>query len=203
MAKARTSLRHTYAEYLTWRDETRRELIHGTVYVMSPAPNRAHQALSMALSAQLFEQLNGHTCEAYAAPFDVRLAESGPTGEVDDDQVDTVVQPDLAVICDPNKLDERGCRGAPDWVIEILSPATASHDHVRKRELYEQHGVREYWLVHPVDRVVTIYRQSDEGQSFDAAITLATDRELSPAVLPEVVIDWQKAFARVPPPAGG
>jgi len=104
----------TYADYLTWPDEERWELIEGVPYSMSPTPSRMHQKVSAALFNQIFNHLKGKTCEAYSAPFDVRLPE---TPKVSDEQIETVVQPDIVVICNPEKLDDRGCKGAPDLVI--------------------------------------------------------------------------------------
>lgn len=145
---------HTYGEYLTWLDDLRYELIDGRAYAMSPAPSRRHQEIVGELFRQIANVLQGHPCQVYVAPFDVRL----PRGAQADDDVTTVVQPDIAVFCDRSRLDERGARGAPDWIIEVLSPGTASHDQLLKRDLYERHGVAEYWLVHPGDRLVTVYR---------------------------------------------
>lgn len=148
---------HTYGEYLTWPDDLRYELIDGRAYAMSPAPTLPHQAIVGELFSQIHGQLRGHPCRVYVAPFDVRL----PRGGEADDDINTVVQPDIAMFCDRSRLDERGARGAPDWVIEVLSPGTASHDQLLKRDLYERHGVAEYWLVHPGDRLVTVYRLLD------------------------------------------
>jgi Uma2 family endonuclease len=109
--------------------------------------------------------------------------------------VDTVVQPDLSVVCDPTKLDERGCRGAPDWVVEVLSPATASHDLILKRRIYERAGVREYWLVHPTDQVVTVYGQGEHG--FGAPEIYELQGCLASKALPRVEIDWQRVLSNV------
>ncbi len=128
---------HTYGEYLQWPDDRRYELIDGVAYAMTPAPTRRHQEVLLEIARQVANALLHHACKAFIAPFDVRL----PKGDEADEQVDTVVQPDLSVVCDPDKLDERGCRGAPDWVVEVLSPATASHDHKLKRAVYERAGV--------------------------------------------------------------
>ena len=155
---APSSKRFTYSDYRTWPEGERWELIDGEAYDMSPAPTRRHQGLLVELVTQVHSFLRARPCEAYAAPFDVRL----PHGDETDDATETVVQPDLSVICDPDKLDDKGCRGAPDWIIEVLSPRTAAKDQTRKRDIYERHGVREYWLVHPTDRVLTIY-ELDEG----------------------------------------
>jgi len=139
------SARFTYADYCTWPEEERWELIDGEAYAMAPAPARVHQDVVVAIAARIYGALGGTACRVYIAPFDVRLPDRDEADEV----VTTVVQLDIAVICDPAKLDDKGCRGAPDWIIEVLSPATAAKDQIQKRALYERHGVREYWLVHP------------------------------------------------------
>ena len=149
----------TYGDYCQWPDDQRWELIDGVAFAMAPAPTRLHQDFVVEFAAQIHPQLASSNCRIYVAPFDVRL----PKGDEADARVDTVVQPDVAVICDPSKLDDKGCRGAPDWVVEILSPSSAVHDQIRKRALYERHGVREYWLLHPIDRVLTIYRLGEQG----------------------------------------
>lgn len=160
MPQAATMTSHfTYGEYCQWPDDARWELIDGTAFAMAPAPTRLHQDFVVELAAQIHPKLAGTNCRVYVAPFDVRL----PKGDEADARIDTVVQPDVAVICDPSKLDDKGCRGAPDWIVEILSPSSAVHDQIRKRALYERHGVREYWLLHPVDRVLTIYRLGEDG----------------------------------------
>jgi Uma2 family endonuclease len=152
--------RFTYRDYATWPDNERWELIDGQAVNMGPAPNRQHSLVSTELVRQLANFFQGHPCEVHAAPFDVRL----PNHQEADEQIDTVVQPDIVVVCDPQKLDDQGCRGAPDLVIEIVSPSTASRDHITKRDLYERHRVKEYWLVSPGDRIVTIYRLEPPGR---------------------------------------
>ena len=180
---------HTYGEYLTWPDERRYELIDGLAYAMSPAPSRQHQQLVGELFAQIHARLRGHRCQVYVAPFDVRL----PRGNEADAAIDTVVQPDIAVFCDRSRLDDRGARGAPDWVIEVLSPATASHDQLLKRDLYERHGVTEYWLVHPADRLVTVYRLQAGGYGKPHVQELAG--RLGPWVPDGVEVDLDVAAA--------
>jgi len=150
----------TYADYLTWPDENRCEIISGQIYSMSPAPGTAHQETLSKLMYHIMDYLKNGPCKVFAAPFDVRLAEAKETG----DCCSNVVQPDISVICDHNKLDEKGCIGAPDWVIEILSPSTSSKDQVKKRYLYEKHGVKEFWLIHPIERTATLYFR--KGSSF-------------------------------------
>lgn len=180
----------TYGEYRRWPEDERWELIDGAAFDMCPAPSRQHQEVLLELSRQTANFLLGKPCKAYIAPFDVRL----PKADEADDDVDTVVQPDLAVICDAGKLDDKGCRGAPDWVVEVISPHTAAKDHIKKQTLYERHGVREYWLVHPLDRVVTRYVWRD-GHFLPPAIEAAAGK--TPVqCLPGLEIDW--AFLNPP-----
>lgn len=146
--------RFAYGDYRRWPDDQRWELIGGKAYDMSPAPTRVHQERVVEIARQIGNFLLDRPCAVYVASFDVRL----PKADEADDEVDTVVQPDIAVVCDPNKLDDAGCRGAPDWIVEVLSPRTAAKDQGAKRDAYERAGVREYWLVHPADRTLTIYR---------------------------------------------
>jgi len=145
---------YTYADYLTWQFDDRVELIRGKVRRMSPAPRVRHQTVSFNLGGNIKIALRGKSCQGFAAPFDVRLTKTTPNGDV---QITTVVQPDLCVICDPEKLDEFGCVGAPDWIIEILSPGNTAHDSKTKFDLYEENGVREYWLVDPGLKNVAVY----------------------------------------------
>lgn len=187
----RDTQHHTYGDYLAWPDEVRHELIDGIAYAMAPAPLRVHQEILLELATQARNALEGRPCRPYVAPFDVRL----PRGDEADRDIDTVVQPDLVVVCDRSKLDERGCRGAPDWVVEILSPSTAGHDLITKRRLYERVGVREYWLVHPVDRIVTVYRRQDGA--FAAPDIYELKETLAVGILPEVVIDWERALRNI------
>ena len=147
---------YTYADYCTWDDDRRRELIDGVIYAMSPAPSRTHQRILFELSRQFGNFLKGKPCEAFHAPFDVRL-----NGLGDDD--DAIVQPDLVVVCDQSKLDEKGCNGAPDMVVEILSPSTASRDKVLKFNAYQRAGVREYWIVDPESKTLSAHMLTDSG----------------------------------------
>ena len=142
----------------------------------------------MKMGSQITLYLRGKPCRVFIAPFDVRL----PEFDEEDNQVETVVQPDLSIICDPGKLDEKGCRGAPDWIIEVLSPSTASKDQIQKKQLYEQRGVREYWLVHPVDRVLTIYLLQDG--SFGMPDIRAMEGTTPSNTLQGLEIDWAEVL---------
>lgn len=156
----KTDRHYTYGDYRAWPDDERWELIEGEAWNMSPAPSSSHQGLVMAFSARIWAQLRGQPCRVFPAPFDVLLPESP---QQDEDDVDTVVQPDVSVICDRSKITPRGCRGAPDLAIEILSPYTAAKDIRVKRDLYERHGVREYWIVDIGNRCVLAHRLGEDG----------------------------------------
>ena len=181
----------TYADIRARNDDTRWELIEGLAYAMA-GPSWQHQSVVARLLVQLIAQF-GDRCRVLPAPLDVRLSQT----DEPDDLVETVVQPDISVVCDLSKLDERGCRGAPDLIVEVLSPSTAGRDHLIKRVLYERHGVRQYWLVHPIDRLVTIHRRVGDGfappELFEARGVVVIDSESVRS------IDWDQVFADLPP----
>ncbi len=156
------SKRYTYADYLSWQFKEMVELIGGRIFKMSPAPSLYHQRVSGRLYGHIFQYLNDKACEAFHAPFDVRLPL--PPHLVKDESIDTVVQPDICVICDAEKLDMRGCIGAPDWIIEILSPATAQKDLREKFDVYEFAGVKEYWVVHPHEHTLLVFKLNEAGK---------------------------------------
>lgn len=185
---------HTYGDYLTWPEDVRYELIDGVAYLMTPAPAVSHQEVVLAIASQVSAALRGQPCRVLIAPVDVRLPKSNEADEL----IDTVVQPDVLAVCDPAKISERGVRGAPDWVLEVLSASTAGHDQVRKRRIYEQAGVREYWMVHPTDRVLTVYRL--EHGAYGKPDTQVLEGSTAVTVLPGVVIVWDELAARLPKP---
>ncbi len=150
---------YTYADYLQWPDEERWEIIDGVAYDMSPAPGRAHQRALLDLARILAELTDAGDCETYVAPFDVRLGE-----DTEHDSAGTVVQPDISVFCRPEVLDDHGAHGAPDLVVEILSPTTSYKDQTAKLALYERHRVREYWVVNPEGAYVMVYRLGSAGR---------------------------------------
>ena len=154
------SERYTYADYLTWFDDKRRELINGFIQLFA-APLRKHQKISWNLSVKFGNYIKGKDCEAYSAPFDVRFSKNG---EKNNNKIYTVVQPDIVIVCDKAKLDKRGCIGAPDMIIEIISKSTANKDAVKKYTLYEKHGVKEYWLVRPEEENVTVFVLNEKGK---------------------------------------
>jgi len=181
--------RHTYADYRRWPEDLRYELIDGVAYLMAPAPSRPHQEIVGQLYRQVANALEGKPCRAYVAPFEVRL----PKAREADDEVDTVLQPDVLVVRDRRKLDEQGMRGAPDWVVEVLSPATAGHDQTVKLAAYERAGVPEVWLIHPTDRVLTIYRW--EAGRYGRPVILELKGRTALYSVPDVSIDWDQLEA--------
>lgn len=154
MALPKKKSHYTYSDYLEWDESERIELIDGELF-MQAAPSRIHQGISAQIMRQLTNYLDGKKCKAYAAPFAVRLFE---TDSENCNEQDTIVEPDIVVICDNNKLDDRGCKGAPDMVIEILSPSSSKHDRFVKFHLYRRAGVMEYWIVDPFEKSVQVYK---------------------------------------------
>jgi len=147
---------YTYADYLLWRFKEQVELLRGKLFKMSPAPREIHQRVSMYLSGELYNFFKDKTCRFYSAPFDVRIPAKGTKGTTDN-QIYTIVQPDLCVVCDLEKIDGRGCIGAPDLVVEILSPSNSRKDLKDKYEIYEEAGVPEYWIVDPDNKAFYRY----------------------------------------------
>ncbi len=152
--------RYTYADYLTWMDDVRRELFDGFIQLMTPAPSRIHQKISTTLSSIFWIFLRNKSCEVYHAPSDVRLPK-GKQAKADK-KIFTVLQPDVYVICDLTKMDDRGCLGAPDMIIEIISGKNSKRDVKDKFEIYQEHGVHEYWIVSPNDETVTVFVLDDK-----------------------------------------
>ncbi|GAB2792592.1 Uma2 family endonuclease [Hymenobacter luteus] len=185
--------RYTYADYATWQLSEWVELIRGRVRLMSPAPKRQHQDITRNIEFPIMQFLRGKSCKMYHAPFDVRLTRATPNGDA---SIETVVQPDICVICDPQKLDERGCLGAPDWIIEILSPGNVSRDTKEKFDLYEEVGVREYWIVTPEQKNVVVYLLNEEGR-YELRGEFYTPGLIPVATLPELQIEWAEVFEGV------
>ncbi|MCL1790888.1 MAG: Uma2 family endonuclease [Peptococcaceae bacterium] len=179
--------KYSYQDYCAWDDKERWELIEGAPYNMSPAPSRFHQKISSNLHRQLANFLHDKSCEVYPAPFDVRLNAEGAD--------DTVVQPDLVVICDRAKLDDHGCVGVPDMVVEITSPSTARHDRFIKFQMYRKAGVREFWIVDPETKTAQVFIL-ENGQYI---ATMYGDTDTVPVhVLEGCEIDLQDVFADLP-----
>lgn len=180
---------YSYADYLKWTFDERVELIKGKIFDMSPAPTRKHQEIGFIISNEIYNYLKGKPCKAYYAPFDVRL----PNKKGDpDDKIYTVVQPDIMVICNQDKLDEKGCVGAPDLIVEILSPSTAKKDLTIKRELYEENGVKEYWVIYPKEEIVEVFTLA-EGK-YNLPQTYVNLDKIQVHTLPGLEIDLKEVF---------
>ncbi|MCB9276051.1 MAG: Uma2 family endonuclease [Lewinellaceae bacterium] len=182
---------YTYADYLTWTFEEAVELIKGKIFRMSPAPNTYHQEISSNLFIKIGYFFGNKACKVFHAPFDVRLPL--PPGHVNDDEIQTVVQPDISIICDLSKLDARGCLGAPDWIIEIASPSTSRKDRKDKFEVYEYSGVREYWMVFPEDEYVLAYTLNADGK-YIGRPPFNKGEKISPSIFPKLVIALSDIF---------
>jgi len=154
--------RYTYADYLTWMDDVRRELFDGFVKLMTPSPTRKHQETSFKLVRCIGNYLYKKSCKIYYSPSDVRLPDK--QSNKSDNKIYTVVQPDIFVVCDLSKLDDRGCLGAPDLIIEIISAKNSKRDVKDKFKIYEEHGVREYWIVNPNDENVNVFLLAQNGK---------------------------------------
>lgn len=183
------SKQYSYAEYFKWQIDERLELIKGFIHRMS-APSRLHQEISRNIEVQLMEYFRHKPCDWYHAPFDVRLPRNK---EIADKQVFTVVQPDICVICDKTKLDQRGCVGAPDLVIEILSPGNSRKEMKEKFEIYEESGVREYWIVEPSEKICLVYTLNDAGKYIGHRPFIETEIMHS-FVFPEMAINLSEVF---------
>lgn len=185
---------YTYGDYLLWKFEERVELLKGKLFPMA-APNRTHQEISTVIQGQLWYFLRTSNCKLYSAPFDVRLPL--PTSKVKGEKVDTVVQPDLCVVCDKNKLDSQGCNGAPDLIVEILSPENSKREMKNKFELYEKVGVLEYWIIDPVHYFVHVYHLNSDTQKFVAlSPSLTSEDILKSSVLEGFELNLQEVFPK-------
>ena len=185
------SKRYTYADYLTWFDDIRRELINGFVYLMS-GPLRRHATVSRELILRLggFIKKKKGKCQLFFAPFDVRLPMDGSK---DDDKIYNVFQPDIIVVCDLSKLDDKGCVGAPDLVVEIVSPSTAKKDWHLKFGMYEKAGVREYWIVDPKAKTVYVFLLQPDGE-FDDGNLYEVGQKAPVHILEGLEIDLKELF---------
>jgi Uma2 family endonuclease len=179
---------YSYADYLKWQFAERLELFRGKIFKMSPAPSSAHQKVSSNTHGLLWTHFKKHNCNLYAAPFDVRLVKS----KARDEKVLTVVQPDLCVICDEDKLDEKGCNGAPDLVVEILSPGNSKKEMGIKFDLYEENGVKEYWIIEPIEKTILVYALQNE--KFIGQKPLIEDDKIRSPLFPELNFAVKEIF---------
>jgi len=187
-----SNIKYSYADYLLWDDDKRYELFNGKVEAMTPAPALQHQRLSIKIIGEfiIFFKNKNNPFEVFHAPFDVRLPKLNI--ENDDEKIYTVVQPDIIVICDKEKIDERGCIGAPDLIVEILSPSTSKKDVDDKFHLYEEAGVKEYWIVHPEEKTLTVFMLKDNKYQFQKIYSEAD--KVKVGIFKDMIIDLSYIF---------
>jgi len=186
------SASYSYADYLTWQLNEAIELIKGKISMMAPAPNVRHQKISIFLSSHLFYFFENKPCQVFSAPFDVRLYDRSKS-LLAAQEISTVVQPDICVICDESKLDEQGCNGAPDWIVEILSKGNTKKEVKIKHALYADAGVKEYWLIFPYEEVVQQFVLQEDGQ-YRLRTSFADDDLAISHLFPDLKIDLTELF---------
>jgi Uma2 family endonuclease len=180
---------YSYSDYLLWQFSERVELIKGFIFKMSPAPNTDHQTISQNLNNEFFTFFKKKNCRVFAAQFDVRLFIESAKKET------TVVQPDLCIICDENKIDEKGCNGSPDLIVEIISPNNSKHDLHTKFNLYLESGVKEYWIVEPIDRMIIIYSLK-EGE-YIGSRPFVEGEKIKSLLFPALEFEMEEVFYKV------
>ena len=180
-----------YNDYCTWPDDERWELVNGVAYDMSPAPSLDHQSILVNILTAIKNFLNAKPCKIFAAPFDVFFPE---TIDQDINDITTVVQPDISVICDKNKLISRGCFGSPDLTVEILSPSTMKKDLSLKFDLYQSGKVTEYWIIDPGNRFVRIYQLNEDGLYDEGTLYEDESGRITSAVLAGLEITIKDIF---------
>jgi Uma2 family endonuclease len=183
------SKQYTFADYFKWQINERLELLRGYIHQMA-APSREHQDISRNLGRQIDAYFYVKKCSWYSAPFDVRFPRYD---KVKEKEIITVVQPDICVICDEKKLDKKGCLGAPDLIIEILSPGNSKKEMRNKFDIYEESGVKEYWIVNVMDKNVLIYTLNETGK-FIGQRPYVEDEIMNSFVFPELSVDLNQVF---------
>lgn len=180
---------YSYSDYLLFRFQERVEIIKGYILKMSPAPSRNHQTVSQNINKHFLNLFNNQFCSVYVAPFDVRLPVKSAN------KLTTVVQPDLCIICDESKLDDKGCDGAPDLIVEILSPKNSKHDVETKFNLYQESGVKEYWIVQTEPRIVLVY--SLKNEEYTGSKPFGEGETIKSILFPEMKIMVDDVFIKV------
>jgi len=193
MTRAANSKKHySYADYLSWENDQRCEIIDGDVFAMN-SPGSGHQRIVREISTQLAVYFANKKCEVFCAPLDVIFRGNAKN----DSEVKTVVQPDIMVVCDPAKIEEHGIIGAPDLIVEVTSPSTASYDNIKKRALYEREGVQEFWIVSPGERLVRVYMLGNAGR-FEIEEVFDDEGKIQVARFPGLTVDLKLVFPALP-----
>ncbi|AFK94368.1 MULTISPECIES: Uma2 family endonuclease [Thermoanaerobacterium] len=178
---------YTYEDYLKWPDNQRIELINGQIYLMTP-PSTIHQRILREIFTSFSVYLKDKRCEVFCAPFGVRFPEKN------EKDIKTVVEPDIAVVCDKSKLDNEGCKGVPDLIVEITSPSTARRDKIEKFNLYEKYGVKEYWIVEPEEKIISVFTLQNNNR-YGRPESYAVDNKIKVSIFEDLVIDLKDVFS--------
>lgn len=180
---------YSYADYLTWSEDERWEIIDGIAY-MQAAPSPTHQLISGELYRQFANYLQDKPCKVYPAPFCVRLTEGA---EKQNDDIKIVVEPDITVVCNSSKIDEKGCNGTPDLIIEVLSPSSIKQDRVIKFNKYEKAAVKEYWVVEPEGKLVSVFVLQSNNR-YGRPEIYTEDQKIGVNIFSDLIIDLSKVF---------
>ena len=183
----------SYADYLTWQFDEFVEIIKGKIFKMSSVSASGHQYVTGNIHGLFWNKFRKHKCQLFVAPFDVRLPKK--KSDIEDDLIYTVLQPDLCIICDTSKIDKRGCLGAPDLVVEILSPYTAKKDLDEKFHAYEEAGVKEYWIVNAESKVVSIYLLNKNNYQLTRHYDENGPIPLN--IFEGFTVNWEEVFERI------
>jgi Uma2 family endonuclease len=186
----KNDLFYTYEDYCKIDDDKRYEIINGVIYLMSPEPNWEHQTISGNLYGVFWGYLRGKDCQVFHPPFDVILPKKGETRK----KASSIIQPDIFVVCDKNKLNKRGCFGSPDLIIEILSPSTAKKDYKEKFNLYQEHLVREYWIVDPLNQIISRFDYDETLKEYKKPEYFLKDDTITPIIFPDLQIKLDEVF---------
>ena len=181
--------KYTYADYLTFPEDERWEIIDGVPY-MQAAPSPTHQLISGELYRQFANYLQGKPCKAYPAPFCVRLIKGD---EKQNEDIKKVVEPDITIVCDESKIDEKGCNGTPDLIIEVISPSSIKHDRVTKFNKYEKAGVGEYWIVEPEGQIVSVFLLQSNNR-YGRPEIYTEDEKITVSIFPNFIVDLSEVF---------
>lgn len=180
---------YVYKDYKNWPDKERWEIIDGVAYAMSPSPSLQHQRIVGAIYRDIANYLSGKTCEVFISPLDVLLSENNK----DEDDIDVVVQPDIMVVCSRQKLTDKGIKGAPDLVVEVVLPTSGSRDKVEKLNLYERVGVKEYWIFDPDDSTLMVFKLDNNGR-YGRPDTYNCESIVKVGIFDSLEIDLSKVF---------
>lgn len=181
--------KYSYADYLTWPEDERWQIIDGIAYLQA-TPTPLHQEILGGLFAQFHHYLVGKSCKVYPAPFSVRLMTEDETRNED---INKVVEPDITIVCDKSKIDGKGCKGAPDLIVEIISPSSIKMDRFIKFNKYEKAGVREYWIVEPEGKLVSVFVLQDD-QRYGRPEIYTEDGKINVSIFPELMVDLELIF---------